>query len=509
MYVPKNGQIFVHAPDTTSLFSNVLNDGSIGSEKGAVVDFQGTKWENNSGSQMPDESAAGTGITGTGGTFRFLLSPYNSGTQYVLGGYNVSVKSGASFPNISIENSAGVGLEDLSDLQVRHNLNFRAGNLYLNGWNTVVGYQDPGTITGYSPRSFIVTGTTVEGGYLYRSAVTDADSTLMFPVGTYDSSYSPAAIQYHGTVPTDIHARVYDSVFAQTVSGITNDTSYVLKTWDMGEDVNGAGSTDVWLQHELNDEGILFPFFRDSSYISKYNTSGWDFVMPTGVANPGTFTTGGPLTDSYINHRLLSYGLGKTSFLSVSTEIYSSVPSAVDLIYFEAVRTTIRWVQTYWRTQMERNIKQFILYRRRQDETVYTPIDTVASQAVGGYSNSLLYYSFLDDDYYDNWTYYQLKIVGIDGRIFYSPVRKVPWFIEVDVTPNPSNGHFKIHIFGVHHELHFAVVDVTGRRLANYTIYHDDVVDINGLADGIYFIVFYDPTQNDAVITTKKVLVIR
>ena len=509
VYVPPNGQVFVHAPDTTALFTNMTNDGSFGSEKGSVVDFLGTSWENNTGSQMPDESSAGTGLTGTGGIFRFLYSKYNGGTQSVLGGYNVTIGSGASFPNLSIENANGLQLEDLSDLQIRNNLNFVSGKLYLNGWNTVVGYQNPGTITGYSDQSFVVTGTDVAGGYLYRSKMTQADSTVTFPIGTDDNSYSPAAIRYHGTVATDIRARVYDSVYANAVSGVTNDTSYVLKTWNLGEDANGNGSTDIWLQHEAGDEGVLFPSFRDSSYISKYIAGAWDFVPPTGVFNPGTFTTGSPLTDSYINQRLLSNGLGEGKYLSVSTEVYSSVPSAVNLIYFEAVRTTIRWVQTYWRTQMERNIKEFILYRRRENETAYTAIDTVQSQAVGGISNSLLYYSFLDDDYYDNWTYYQLKVLGIDGRVFWSPVRRVPWFVQVEVTPNPSNGHFRIHIFGVHHVLRFALIDMLGRRQGLYTINHDEIVNINGLADGIYFIVFYDPTQNEAVIATKKVEVIR
>lgn len=508
MYVPENGQIFMHSADTTTVFSNVMNDGNIGSEKGAVINFLGTKWENNTGSQMPDESSAGTGITGTGGIFRFMLSSYNTGTQFVLGGYNASVKSGASFPNLSIENSFGLGLEDLSDIQIRHNLNFTSGYLYLNGWNAVVGYQDPGTITGYTGQSYVVTGNEPAGGYLYRSGVIPADSTVVFPIGTDDSSYSPAAIRYNGSSATDIRARVYDSVYAQAVTGSTDDSNYVLKTWNMSEDANGNGSTNVWLQHEVNDEGILFPPFRDSSYISEYEDTGWDYVTPTGVFNPGTFTTGSPITDAYINQRLLSSGLGTGSYLSVSTKTYSSTPSAVNLIYFEAVRTTIRWVQTYWRTQMERNIKEFILLRRREDETVYTPIDTVPSQAVNGYSNSLLYYSYLDDDYYDNWTYYQLKILGNDGKIFYSPVRKVPWFVLVDVNPNPSNGHFRITIFGVHHELHFSIIDMLGRRIGQYTIYHDDIVNVNGLADGVYFVVFYDPTENEAVISTTKVEVI-
>jgi len=121
VYVPDRAQLFVFPNDTVSIFSSMINHGSLGSTSGAVVNFLGAQWINSQQASLPDESADGQ--SGQGGLFRFL-PPAGGGRQTIYGGYSLTTGQGPAFPNLSIANPRGVQLGDLGDLHVSHVLNF-------------------------------------------------------------------------------------------------------------------------------------------------------------------------------------------------------------------------------------------------------------------------------------------------------------------------------------------------------------------------------------------------
>src|SRR5690625_792307 len=154
MYIPPTGRVFLHPSDSVAIFGNVRNEGSIGSEQGAVVDFEGAFWSNAPASSLPGRSKE----KATGGLFRFT----GSETQMLAAGYSLESKSGPSFPNISIENEEGVRLVDINDLHIRGQLQLKKGHLFLNNNNILVDKS----ITNFSPEKFVVTGREIGTGSL-------------------------------------------------------------------------------------------------------------------------------------------------------------------------------------------------------------------------------------------------------------------------------------------------------------------------------------------------------
>ncbi|TWF39653.1 putative secreted protein (Por secretion system target) [Chitinophaga polysaccharea] len=509
VYVPPGGNIGVHAHDTVAIFSDVKNEGRFGSLKGSVINFYGSKWENSNDAALPDENDYNnTHQSNMGGTFRFLqVKGINIGVQHIYGGYSASGSTGASFPNLSIGNSNNIHLDDLSDLKVRYNLNFETGRLLLNGWNLVVGNGDPGTITGYSNKAFVVTGSQPAGGFLFREQVTPANDMVVYPVGSTTDSYSPITVKSNSSAPKTIQARVFDNVYQYGLSGDMNTSGYTLKTWHVKQDSGALNNVTVLLQHPEESETPAFSINRDSSYVTRLAGGvAWDTTAPSGVVAPGTLTTGAALRNNYINNRTFGDGGEVNTFLSLAS--FNKVTSDVAL-FFEAYRETIRWVGTHWRTTKELNLDHYELQRHRENEDSFYTVARIAPHSLNGTSIGALDYNYRDDDEYDNWTYYRLKIYGRDGKIFYSAIKKVPWLIEITISPNPNNGNFTVNLVGIHHKLRMVTHDVLGRERDNRLLTSNHTfVSKSDLPAGLYILTFYDTEDSDRVVMTAKMVVV-
>lgn len=68
--MPKKGKIYFSG-DTATIFSNVVNQGKLGVDKKAVVNFKGKKWENDKDALITDEGNLGEDASATGGVIRF------------------------------------------------------------------------------------------------------------------------------------------------------------------------------------------------------------------------------------------------------------------------------------------------------------------------------------------------------------------------------------------------------------------------------------------------------
>lgn len=488
-YIPPGGQAWVFG--NAALYGNMQQEGSLGSSPNALFYFLGKRWVNGSAAALPDESAGG--LNGTGGTFRFSSNNTlygNPGQQTVFGAYSVAGSTGASFPNLEVSNSAGLLLEDLSDLKVRNNLHFGSGHIFLNGWNLAVGQNAPGTITGYSDQRFVVTGTAAAGGFLYREGITAASGRVVFPVGTSIGNYAPAAIAQQGA-PDDFKVRVFDNIFQNAVTGSALQDTFITKTWNIGHTQTGKAPTDVILQHMNAAEMPLYAANRDSSYIIHYATSAWD-QLPQLPYQPqgGDLTTQTMGAGATMHLRSFTGGLANDEYFSKRIGFPVMQPPA-DFILFNAWRISIDQVRLEWATRREVNNAWFEIERRFEGDTGFTRIARVPTKARGGYSNTRLDYTYLDNNGYDGWTYYRIKAVSHTGQYIYSEIRAVPPLIQIDVYPNPNMGQFHVRIRGIRTPVVMQLYNTWAQPVRRYEIPNDTDIEVRDLPAAMYVLVLY------------------
>ncbi|SDM95808.1 gliding motility-associated C-terminal domain-containing protein [Daejeonella rubra] len=293
VYIYPSANLYAHPNSNLNIYSDISHSGTFVSYDAALINFYSSIWQNNAGSRLPDESARG--IDGVGGVFRFsdllqLPQRINSMSPQPFNG----------FPNVRLDNSLNV-TADLGNLHINNNLDFVNGNLILNNVDVNVGRQGTGTITGFSHRNFIVTGSAMTGGGLVRNTA-GVPMSLDFPIGTDLASYTPLTINYTG-IPQSIKFRVADNLYNKL-----NFPEYVNKTWIMSTTViDASAKADLTLQHNSSEEGIEYFRNRDQAYVTRYDsklTGLWDILPPVPTITPGTITLRAAVFGAYMNTRL-------------------------------------------------------------------------------------------------------------------------------------------------------------------------------------------------------------
>ncbi|MBC9912692.1 T9SS type A sorting domain-containing protein [Chitinophaga varians] len=503
-----DARIGIFGKDTISIFGDMVNEGNILSTTGSVVNFFGFRWRNSNNADIHDESP--DGFSAAGGLFRFVQSD-PALYQHITGGFSAVMNTGTSFPNLSVETSPGVILDDLSDLKVVNVLDIRKGHVFLNGWNLVVGHHTPGDIRHYSPQRFIVTG----GGFLYRKQMATTDGTIVFPVGTRPSSFTPAAIANKGAT-SDFRVGVTDSTFFFLTTGRNLLLTSINKTWQIDVSRPDA-SVNLWLVHGFGDEGPVYEANRNTSYLARYLPSGWDVAAQRAApVSPSIFSTAGPDNQAAYGVRSFQHLATTNYFTSLVAETVNS-PERTTLQYFEANRssTDADSVLLRWITGREYFCAGFTIERKYAGTANFDSIGFVKSSAPGGISYFPVGYPGTDYQPNDQFIFYRLKVIMTDGSFFYGPVRLVKGKNakgDITVWPNPVRGRV-VHIYygaGIHVKA-IALLDVPGRRiltqeyqqpLPTRNYYELDIPSY--LARGIYFLQFLD--ENGQTIHTEKIV---
>jgi hypothetical protein len=498
-HIPVGGSVWNFG--NVGIFGDMGNDGMLGSSATATVDFMGKRWVNGNGATLPS--------VGTGGLFRFignniLYGPV--GQQFLFGGYSVAGKAGTSFPNLEINNIAGILLEDLSDLKIRYNLHFSNGHIFLNGWNLQVGDTDPGSITGYSDQRFVVTGTGIAGGYLYRPQIGGTSGNVVFPVGTAENNYAPAAVQLNGAAD-DFKVRVFDNVYQYAVTGGVIPDSFVYKTWHISRMQNTSGEANITLQHLDAAESPAFAANRENSFITRFINNAWDYQEKAdNKPVPGTLSTGVAMQAATMQTRIIKDGLGTNEYFSKKTNVMSAFPPA-NFIRFDAYRVTVYFVQLEWSTTKEFNNLHFEVERKLDNEADFTKVATIPTRAPNGNSNILLDYNFKDANSYDGWSYYRIKAVSRSGNYEYTTIRAVPPMVQIEVYPNPNAGQFKVRIHGIRTPMLLQIMDTWGQQIRQQEILGDGEVEIRNMPTGTYFLVMYHKATQVIAYRCKVVVI--
>lgn len=318
VYIAPNAVIYANTNAVVSVFSNMINNGTLGSVKGTTINMYGDLWRNTPTASFPDEWGINNSnsFTGVGGDFRFA----GTFTQFLSGGYSVAAKSGTDFPNLIISNPRSVYLDENIDTHVRGTLRFVNGLLWLNGNNLLIGTNNPGAIDGYNENRYIATGNTTAGGYLYRAQVSNSLGSVVFPIGPQAGSYAPVSIMFNTNKPQTLHVRAFDNFYTNATIGRTGNLIGVQQTWNIGQEDTSKVPSIVAIQHSVYNEAAAFTAHRGNSYISMYDFTNraWDYQDPSTISNPGTFTTGTPIATAYINARIFTT-LGQNTYLTKMT----------------------------------------------------------------------------------------------------------------------------------------------------------------------------------------------
>jgi hypothetical protein len=341
-----------------------------------------------------------------------------------------------------------------------------------------------------------------------RENIRSSDSWVIFPIGTDENNYTPAAIRNGSAQGDDYHARVSDGVKKDLFTGDDMKEQGVNKTWEIGKrNRPNSGETEIALQHLLADEGNLFNTNRRYSYISQYNGAGWDTSYPQVYPVAGNLTSGAALANSAVNTRTFNSKIASASYF---TKLTGKGDTALQFthVWLNAYRMDYTKVHVYWTTRPEVNIKYFVVQRRLSNQTGFSDRDSVLSQAVNGYSNTFLNYAMNDANNYSGISYYRLRLVDYSGDVSYSNVVAVggkPGGYQLLLWPNPTTGRFYVGINGSAAVKYVVIWNVLGQMVHRELVNDRSIIPMHIYLPGNYAVGFI--SYSGQLLETKKLVV--
>lgn len=183
-----------------------------------------------------------------------------------------------------------------------------------------------------------------------------------------------------------------------------------------------------------------------------------DWALANAAGADGTASSGGAA--GAVNFPVTYTDFSQLVILNSSGS--STLP--VELLHFEAQRSTATQVDLTWSTSTERNASHFEIERMLEEEEVFTKVGSLA--AVGN-SASFESYTFQDLNAYQGWSYYRLKQVDEDGHFEYSEIRAVAakhLALQVAVFPNPVKDVLKLRLSNLpHQQLSLQIINPLGQ----------------------------------------------
>lgn len=175
----------------------------------------------------------------------------------------------------------------------------------------------------------------------------------------------------------------------------------------------------------------------------------------------------------------------------------SSLP--VTLTGFNASQDGLNNTRLVWNVADENGIQSYVV-EKSSDGKNYTDIGTVAASNQSSYS-------FTDVQANSDNTYYRLKMVEQDGsfKLSYILTLKSKLSASLSLSPNPVRSTLIIQHPKVTGEAHLQVINTSGQLVRDFRLPASAVisnVDMSGLANGMYHVVF----RSGSDVVTKMVL---
>jgi hypothetical protein len=337
-----------------------------------------------------------------------------TGWVYFLGGSNQTITGLNTVDKIKINNDSKLLINN--DLTISNQLDLsNNGKVELGNFNLI--FLQNTICTNYDASNYIITNST---GSLQRP-IDNSNGAVVFPIG--NSSYNPLTMSNLGTLD-DFSATVNDLVYANGTSGAVLTEGFVNRTWNIEESVAGGSSLNLDFQWNVSDEQANF--VRTASRVNHWTGSQWqsDDVFG-GASNVG----GGNWSQSVSGVSVLSPFIVESTFN----------PLPLQLLSFEGQRLDNQRVKLSWKTANERNVADFVVERRLENETNFKTIGQLKAQNIAQNSPE---YQLWDENLASQISYYRLKMMDKDGQFQYSPLIAINGteniLPEMLVFPNPS-----------------------------------------------------------------------
>jgi hypothetical protein len=506
IYIAAGTELGISQTAQIAFFDTLLNHGTIvfTASYGADVTMLRDYWRN---------QGAGT-ITGSG-TIKFA----GTATQTI----NTNSTTG-SFPSIQVNNANNLHLFS-TDTDVKDSVIFVSGKIVLNLNDFNLGNGTNGVITGYDENRYFVTNglkTDTAKGYLKRDAV--STTTVAYPVGTSVSSYTPASMLNNGS-SDNYRVRVFDSAYENAISGFTQITGSVNKTWHILEATAGGTNAVLNLQHMNSTEGSIFTANKfqhfNTFYVGTTNNnagdtlskSKWANYKPTSAntgahASTGTITTGSAIANATTTStpNMTSVGYWSKSFWNLSL-----TPLPVELVFFTVSRAGNLTAKLDWMTASEKNNKGFRV--QKSDDAIHFAdwkwVDGRGT-AVGEYL-----YTLLDPDCHIGHNYYRLIQVDEESTEHILPIRVVLFNSShgnsgpnVSVYPVPFHSTLNIDMENTSAPEELYIVDMQGRKVMESKDLDKNMssfsLDASSLAAGTYNLIVRNNQLNKAIRIVKN-----
>jgi hypothetical protein len=165
-------------------------------------------------------------------------------------------------------------------------------------------------------------------------------------------------------------------------------------------------------------------------------------------------------------------------------------PTPVELISFNAKATPEKKVALSWTTATESVNKGFRIERQTIDlGSKFENIGFVNSKAIGGNSQSNLYYNFLDNNPKPSAAnHYRLVQEDLDGTLTYSEVRMIRLGAQSVsmIFPNPTAGNITISRTADDKKMNIQIIDLSGKVVKEFNNISESYYKFNITQPGVY-----------------------
>jgi hypothetical protein len=402
-------------------------------ESGNVVVMSNSKILNVSGNWSNNGTfTAGDGSVVFNGTSTQTIEPGNN-----------------AFNDVTFSNSTA-GINDINI----------AGPMTINGactfTNGVVGFMTSGTLTfGANATSNLGNANSYVNGSISKIGT----SPFNFAVGEGEN-WGPCAIAAPATNST------ITAQYKHSAGPLNWSAAYMC----VGSNLHHTSGVEHWLLTSTSSTPNVTLYWNTASdvvepndlVVAHYNASSscWEnkgAANITGNTNAGSVTNAIPFT---------SYS---PITLGTKTEIN---PLPVELTLFSAECDNNNNVQLYWTTASEINNDYFEI-QRSTDDLAWEVIETVQG---AGFSNTTIYYEYLDRENPNANTYYRLRQVDFDGKSKFSDIISIRCENNMEkptisIYPNPFNSILNIEFKNWDMKsAEIELVDITSRTIKTWKL---------------------------------------
>lgn len=424
------------------------------------------------------------------GNFDGIHTFYNDGTFIGQTGTlliqsNEGLWTGGSSPttfyNLTVNNPFGVTIN--STINIANQLTLIDGIVYVNVPNKITCQANARSNIGNN-LSFI------EGTFDQIIAIS-SPVTFNIPIGKF-GNYRPVVLSVFHSNATPVtyssemmntSARFFGYSLPPTLSWVSD-----VRYYDINRSaVSNLISAQITLSYGANDYVTDCNALR----VAQYNgTSAWVNQGGVGTANISGYIISAPIT---------SFN-GRFTLANTTT---GTNPLPISLLDFSAYKQD-NSVELNWTTASEKNSDKFEIEKSR-DNFNYKKIGIVDA---AGNSNSLLSYTFNDEELTSGKIYYRLKMLDFDGSFEYSNVRYINIEKEniFSIYPNPcSADNFQIQLTKeIKSPCQFKIINLRGEIVFNGEINSStNQISTKMLQPGAYFVLVQTPEEQE----TSKLII--